>query len=140
MPLAAGALNLCVAMCVYLTMRPGSKNWWDDAWIIEYLGFGAVMGVLARYLRWHGARAAAVILGSLPSVLLGFGAMFHWKVWPAVIGGAIIALWALAFHSVMFFGRGWTKEAVVRAGCCVNCGYDRRGLEPGAVCPECGQA
>ena len=25
-----------------------------------------------------------------------------------------------------------------RAGMCVKCGYDRRGLAPGAICPECG--
>jgi hypothetical protein len=140
MPLVAGALNLGLATCIYLTMRPGSRNWWDEIGIVDQLGFGAAMGVLARYLPWRGARAAAVILGGLSSGLLGFVSLFEGKVWPAVIGVVIVALWALAFHSVLFFGRGWTKEAVARAGCCVNCGYDRSGLEPGAVCPECGQA
>jgi len=27
-----------------------------------------------------------------------------------------------------------------RIGCCPKCNYDRAGLAPGSVCPECGAA
>lgn len=48
------------------------------------------------------------------------------------------------------FGAGWygviagvvtiRNRRMIRAGQCVKCRYDRRGLPEGAVCPECGAA
>jgi hypothetical protein len=32
----------------------------------------------------------------------------------------------------------WYRRSRAYAGHCKRCGYDRRGLPPGAACPECG--
>jgi len=40
-------------------------------------------------------------------------------------------------------GAWWLDAAArrrARVGLCAACGYERAGLAPGAVCPECGKA
>lgn len=52
--------------------------------------------------------------------------------------------WCIAapFAAVAFMSerrrRAWLAQE--RLGKCVKCGYDRAGLAPSALCPECGQA
>lgn len=53
-----------------------------------------------------------------------------------------VPLWApflLAATPAFFLWRGDVRTARRRrAGRCLSCGYDRRGLAPDAKCPECG--
>jgi predicted amidophosphoribosyltransferase len=52
-------------------------------------------------------------------------------VWP---GAALVLAVAIAFAV------SWRSIRVLRRGpgACAACGYDRRGLAEGALCPECG--
>jgi hypothetical protein len=135
-PLAAGVFSAGLAAHVGLAMRPGPP--YEGRVVCGYLVIGAVMSLPARYASWQGLRAACVVVGALPSWLLGCVFLIQGRGGTGWIGLALLALWALAFHCVCFFGRAWTKEALVGAGCCLNCGYDRRGLGAEVVCPECG--
>jgi len=59
-------------------------------------------------------------------------------IWPGLLANTAIygsAWWALLFGPGMFIR--WRRR---RAGRCVKCGYDLRGLSPGSECPECGRA
>ena len=55
-----------------------------------------------------------------------------------------IPLWFLAVVSGSVTTNAWRLDTLarrrVRAGLCPKCNYDRTGLAPGAVCPECGAA
>jgi hypothetical protein len=66
----------------------------------------------------------------------------QWRGGTTVTSG-VLPLWipfaAFAFPTAILFHRD-RPSARRRAGRCVKCGYDRAGLVPGAVCPECGAA
>ncbi len=47
-----------------------------------------------------------------------------------IVGGATAAAWRADARA----------RRLARVGACPACGYDRRGLEVGRVCPECGAA
>ena len=62
--------------------------------------------------------------------------------WPVVrIGGerapTTVVLWPLCVGMVI---AGAVSMRGARVSACGRCGYDRRGLASGAVCPECGAA
>lgn len=89
--------------------------------VIMFQGAAAVAaciprgGIAAKGPAWMGTSAA------------------WWAAWVA-----LPALYAVVF--VAGFIRAWRRvpiEAGV-AAVCAKCGYSRRGLEEGAVCPECG--
>jgi predicted RNA-binding Zn-ribbon protein involved in translation (DUF1610 family) len=58
--------------------------------------------------------------------------------------GFAIPLWAPLLIAACATAVAWRADArarrLARAGACPACGYDRRGLEVGRVCPECGAA
>lgn len=57
--------------------------------------------------------------------------------------GAFLPLWAMFAASLLATLAAWRQDAIarrVRMGQCLKCGYDRAGLAPGGVCPECGAA
>jgi hypothetical protein len=77
--------------------------------------------------------------------------------WPAPslwnVGGnrrvPLMARWGLLWDTLVYAcaiaAVAWGPRIVRRAtrgwrGCCVACGYDRRGLPAEAVCPECGRS
>ena len=53
-------------------------------------------------------------------------------------------LWILVAASAAGTGLAWRVDTLARrrarVGNCPKCNYDRTGLAPGGVCPECGQA
>ncbi|MEK6700694.1 MAG: hypothetical protein AABZ53_00380 [Planctomycetota bacterium] len=56
------------------------------------------------------------------------------------VGGFAMStsFWAVVWAGLLL-GPGAARRALrERRGRCTGCGYDRRGLEPGATCPECG--
>jgi hypothetical protein len=64
------------------------------------------------------------------------------------VGQSILSIALLAFLLHSFINiflitprivRDFRSRRWLRRGACGNCGYDRRGLEPSAACPECGQ-
>jgi hypothetical protein len=60
------------------------------------------------------------------------------RIWIGLVVDA--ASWGLAF-GLLWLAVLWLRAFVARRrGLCVECGYDRRGLATGAVCPECGTA
>lgn len=56
---------------------------------------------------------------------------------------AVIPLWPplllVALPAAYLWRRDWLASRRARIGLCVNCDYDRTGLDPAAACPECGQ-
>ena len=56
----------------------------------------------------------------------------------------IIPLWAIAAPLAGITAIAWRFDTLARrrarVGLCPKCRYDRAGLAPGAVCPECGSA
>ena len=55
-----------------------------------------------------------------------------------------VPLWMFAAPALLASAIAWGLDARsrrrVRAHTCIRCGYDRVGLAPSAVCPECGAA
>jgi len=72
--------------------------------------------------------------------------MHWWFEWEQDIGGRYLAvpLWAPLLIVGGATATAWRADARERrrqrVGSCPACGYDRRGLEVGRVCPECGAA
>jgi hypothetical protein len=64
--------------------------------------------------------------------------MFYLPIWPGLLLNTLI-------FSAAVFAAHWSSRAIIRRrrrakGRCAGCGYDRRGLTPDAMCPECGAA
>ncbi len=90
----------------------------------------------------------------------GFDAMFDWFGWDGKLNwlkwspphyyyssrqgshnefGLLIPLYLLALPFVLFSTVYFFRAPLKRsAGQCENCGYDMRGIDDGATCPECG--
>lgn len=65
---------------------------------------------------------------------------FHYRSYPTVTQ-LVIPLWPLAVvpgAAAFLLWRGELPARRRRLGQCVKCGYDRRGIDPAAACPECG--
>jgi hypothetical protein len=50
----------------------------------------------------------------------------------------IVPIWPFAVGAIAASAYFWIRRGRPRIGACVACGYDRRGLEVDAACPECG--
>ena len=53
---------------------------------------------------------------------------------------ADVVVWSLPFYVVFFGAAAMRRARRRRRGRCVQCNYDRTGLVPGTVCPECSTA
>lgn len=115
--------------------RPVLYWLWD--WRTESLQGGAVATIADPAAALPGAPARVGITGwnarplkvpdyALPWKIIWSGLLIDLALFCAVIFGT-----ALAWRTVRARRRR-------RAGRCVRCGYDVRGLAPGVVCPECG--
>ena len=83
----------------------------------------------------------SAIVGPLP--LRGLVQGFSWT--SGTTGWSIrVPLWAPAAMVLLVTGFAWRLDMLARRrarlNLCANCNYDRTGLTPGAVCPECGSA
>jgi hypothetical protein len=63
------------------------------------------------------------------------GPLTHWEIplwWPLIVAclAATVGAWRLDSLA----------RRRARLNCCPKCNYNRAGLAPGAVCPECGSA
>ena len=81
--------------------------------------------------------------------------VFLARIWPHRMAGGLpcilgwYPIWGgVVLNTVFFAAAGfvlWRGPRIVRwvrrrrAGTCISCGYDLRGLGDGAVCPECGK-
>jgi hypothetical protein len=59
-------------------------------------------------------------------------------------GWAWVPLWMPAAPVLAWSGGLWWRDVLARrrrpVGLCERCGYDRKGIGEGSVCPECGAA
>jgi hypothetical protein len=82
----------------------------------------------------------AVLAIRLIDAWRGDGASF----WTNTQFGWLLSMpvWPVACACVAITGVAWRLDTLAnrreRAGKCPKCGYDRQGLAPEAICPECG--
>lgn len=69
----------------------------------------------------NGVRPLALPTGIIPEPFAGSSMLYAASWWTLFLG--------------LSRARAWNRR---RRGLCGGCAYDLRGLEPGAVCPECG--
>jgi hypothetical protein len=118
--------------------------WYGVLWFVPAGGYLCLeCGVIERHgplwpLEWSGGHAWShqptnsdmrwsFVWGTLDHVR--YASVPLWIPLLIVVGATAAAWWADA--------RGRRRQ---RVGSCPACGYDRRGLEVGKVCPECGAA
>jgi hypothetical protein len=81
---------------------------------------------------WGFSRADARIRGGWGFPLVAEGTIYRVSIWPLVVTTLLITTAA------------WSIDAASRRRermkLCHSCRYDRAGLAPGTVCPECGSA
>ena len=67
---------------------------------------------------------------------------FVYEAWGNNGWALFVPLWIPLGFAVVFTADAWYMAARTRRGdfrhLCTKCGYDRTGLAPSAVCPECG--
>ena len=118
--------------------------WWMVGWIFadgdRYYVLSGQMGVYLRATVDSSVKEAEGICDRAPLRL-------HW--WfdsrqKFTYQAYSIPLWPPFLLSLLATAAAWRSDAKhlrrAREGTCLACGYDRAGLAPGAVCPECGAA
>jgi hypothetical protein len=96
--------------------------------------YGWPLPVLIETNRWWPWEDPAWKITDMPELAMR-------PVWSGVLLNpliAVIPLW-LACVVPWLAWRWWTRRTRRRSGRCTGCGYDLKGLAPGALCPECGQ-
>ncbi|MEX1017947.1 MAG: hypothetical protein WDZ31_14495 [Phycisphaeraceae bacterium] len=69
----------------------------------------------------------------------GFPASGNWRSWELIVPHAVLLAVLMVPPAVI----GWRRlhrRLRFNAGCCTTCGYDLRGNQRAAACPECGSA
>jgi len=80
------------------------------------------------------ARVVAYAVAAVPtSPVPGF---MPERCWSIVLWPLPVPLWSIG-GALWWFG--WRARRRARFNRCTACGYDRRGLSTGSVCPECGK-
>lgn len=148
-------------LCTLLTGIPLLTSWWLSSRTglqgftssLAMLMFGvlwsAVVSVMSlpliRPLLWRKSLPLRVTIFSIIGipiqvavvigcVLLAFRG-FDWLAWLLLIIGLPLAPVVLPVILISMFRRDvWWEDPA----CCQSCGYDRRGINAAAVCPECG--
>ena len=127
---------------VLLVVAWGGSVWGRVIWYGSAWAAGLCVGCV-------GARGDASDWGKRPTGLVveRSAAIDDVLWWPELDvhskpASVLIPLWMLVLASLTMTMIAWVLDARVRrrsrAGCCITCGYDRAGLAPDAVCPECG--
>ena len=125
---------------VLLVVWVGS-GWWNVQWVVSpRLGLGIAQGCFLRFIDenydfvpgFSAGRNFAWSRFHVEWLFVNRGPFLAIPLWPVIV----LSLFATAF--------AWRLDALARrrarAGFCPKCNYDRTGLAPGAVCPECGAA
>jgi hypothetical protein len=97
--------------------------------VFRYQGAGFGPGIAPSQFWWDGGPVKWSI-------------WFHFQSYPDQTQ-LVIPMWPFAVVpgiGALLLWRGELPERRRRLGLCAGCGYDRRGLEAGAACPECGAA
>ncbi len=112
----------------YLIWQTPSGDWVDV--MAGRIGIGQHGQVLRRPVvgLWDANRAAFPFRWWTDGDLSGPS----WRVW--------VPLWMPAALALAATAAAWRLDMLARPGLCQKCGYDRAGLAPGSVCPECGTA
>lgn len=81
---------------------------------------------------------AAIGLVAVFVVLLASAVSLYTQTWDLMVGAMYFSCLLIV---VGFAVEAWSKITNRRrpSWACPHCGYDRRGLPPGAPCPECGE-
>ena len=132
------------ALCVFILVVWGASGWWwvqayaSNGWVGSVFAGRLAIGTYALPVPWTTSiRMAAV---SKPPEF------FWWFDLESYSGDGYIEipLWAIAAPLAGITAIAWRLDTLARrrarAGLCPKCRYDRAGLAPGAVCPECGAA
>jgi len=124
-------------------------GWLWSAWRSAYWEYprGLIFLTQGRLELWHYASGYS---GRWPSILPRVAPHpFAWSWWfqhsVSKSGNTItcVPLWALEALMLVPVVRPWRfrrSQRRMRRGCCPECGYDLRGIDPEMVCPECGAA
>lgn len=143
-----------VVVSVLLVVVWVGSGWWGHAWY----GYGGPYR--GKYVSVAEGRVNIGSQGSIFAILndslipppayvvitpqepSGFKWWFHWHddSWDTSFG---TPMWVLALGAVLIGAYAWRLDALAwrrdRVGFCARCGYDRKGLAAGVVCPECGE-
>ncbi|MFN0012504.1 MAG: hypothetical protein ACKVS8_12770 [Phycisphaerales bacterium] len=132
------------AVCAALLVVWVGSGWWFLMWsstggTIVQIGAGqaTVASDMSKYLAPYqpGLEAGR----TRASFAYGFDWIAEGLDWEFVF-----PLWAPFVLFLIPTAIAWCLDArarrAARIGLCAKCGYDRAGLAPGAVCPECGAA
>lgn len=142
--LAVVVLLLCVlSRWFYIGIGDGGGR----VWSVQYGMMTVVSTGPLPKTRTLGMRTMGVMFDPLPEgvkVIANPQAFMRWWWWermPMMVGwGVVFSAWLPVIPLGVIGAIGWWLEARARwwIGKCAKCGYDRAGLNVGAVCPECG--
>ena len=116
---------------------PGAFSHWFMGFVLgcELVSAALLIGMTRSWLVCAGACAGIAIT----AVLVGLKAQWP-PVMPLAVGSGRLDPWL--WHAVMCAtALTWAireRRRAIGPGQCEACGYDRRGLAPDALCPECG--
>ena len=134
-----GAVVSVLLLAVWIT-----SAWWYVSWWFRW-GDSMAVGGGAAYVGHNILDIPPAARGAHYG--LSTGTPFTW--WFADYkygagGHMVIPLWSPVFLALLPTVAAWHLDTLTRrragVNLCPKCNYDRTGLAPGAVCPECGTA